>query len=332
MNLVVYGLALAGAGLVAGAALGSRRRDRAGGTGRRTAGHWRAGHPDAAARVVGQDGAVASAGAGELGSWYSGGSAAGRFSGLSTAIGVAVAAAFVAIFCLLLDDVVGWERVTTRDGQAASWVAERRAGWLTSSMRAVTELGTFRLLAGLLLVLAAYLAIHGRRPDAAVLVLVASAGTWLLANALKLMVARGRPEVGQMLIHADGYAFPSGHAAQGVATYGALAYLAAERAARRRRRLLAWTAALLIAGLIGFSRLYLGVHWLTDVLAGWALGSAMLALLITTASAYRRERRAALYPGGPARPLAPGPAGDTVPDPAADAAIPVSERDTVRLW
>ena len=93
-----------------------------------------------------------------------------------------------------------------------------------------------------------------------------------------------------MLVLVDSSSFPSAHSAQAVATYGALAYLAGRAAPRWGQRVAAWTTASLIALLVGFSRLYLGVHWLTDVLGGYALGAAWLAIVITATATYQRLR------------------------------------------
>ena len=88
-----------------------------------------------------------------------------------------------------------------------------------------------------------------------------------------------------MLIRVTGQSFPSGHTVQAVAVYGTLALLLSGGRSRRIQVVM-WSAAALVALAVGASRLYLGVHWLTDVLAGYALGglvvvvaaAAMLAL------------------------------------------------------
>jgi len=76
-------------------------------------------------------------------------------------------------------------------------------------------------------------------------------------------------------------AFPSGHSTMAVLVYLFVAYLLVEHLADRQRGRLVLLAALLFTLVIGFSRLYLGVHWLSDVLAGYALGGLWLSLLVT---------------------------------------------------
>ena len=106
-------------------------------------------------------------------------------------------------------------------------------------------------------------------------------------NLVKQLVHRARPE-GGLLLRAVTYSFPSGHAAVSAAAFGTLGWVLA------REGTLSSTGAMLLAVvcpvLIGLSRIYLGVHWATDVLAGWCLGLAVAAL---SAGVYERGRRSA---------------------------------------
>jgi undecaprenyl-diphosphatase len=119
-------------------------------------------------------------------------------------------------------------------------------------------------------------------------------GAGLLDYWLKLVVHRPRPVYAGTLLHHPTWSFPSGHAMGALVGYGMLAYVALllRRASRRTRVLVVASAALLI-GAIGLSRLYLGVHYLTDVVGGYVVGSVWLALCIGAAEWGRR--------GGPRR-------------------------------
>lgn len=95
---------------------------------------------------------------------------------------------------------------------------------------------------------------------------------------LKYIFARPRPLLWERIIPVDPYSFPSGHAMVSMVTYGAIAYVLACEFPQQRQQILL-VAAILIAA-IGFSRLYLGVHWLTDITAGYAAGLMVLAGLL----------------------------------------------------
>lgn len=120
-------------------------------------------------------------------------------------------------------------------------------------------------------------------------------GSGLFYNLLKLIFHRQRPEAVFSLIVQNGYSFPSGHAVMAVVFYGLIGYILLKNIKHWRSKLL---LAILIIGLIllvGFSRVYLGVHWTTDILAGWLLGLALLILIITffkNQERYRPETKA----------------------------------------
>jgi undecaprenyl-diphosphatase len=156
-------------------------------------------------------------------------------------------------------------------------------------MRVVTLLGTGRVTVVLLILAWLVLARQWRRASTAVLLALVAGGTRLLVTVIKLLTTRTRPDIADLLTSAPGYAFPSGHSAQAAATYGVIAFLLAGRLRRWGPRVSAWAAAVLITLLVGFSRLYLGAHWLTDVLGGFALGATWTALVVTTMRIIGRE-------------------------------------------
>jgi undecaprenyl-diphosphatase len=125
---------------------------------------------------------------------------------------------------------------------------------------------------------AAYLVRRGRRLDAALLA-VTLGGAQLLTWILKAIFERPRPSFEDPVATASWFSFPSGHALSSIAVYGALAYLIVGGGRSSQARALVAGVAFLVA-LIGFSRLYLGVHYLTDVLAGYSAGLAWLLLAI----------------------------------------------------
>jgi undecaprenyl-diphosphatase len=128
----------------------------------------------------------------------------------------------------------------------------------------------------------------------ALLLLVATGGGLLLDMVLKLQFNRPRPHVFIWGTQAFGSSFPSGHAMGATITYSTVAYLAARLQRRAWARWLTMFVALLVILLIGVSRMYLGVHYPSDVLAGVIMGLAWAAFCMATLEAIQKfaERRA----------------------------------------
>lgn len=145
-------------------------------------------------------------------------------------------------------------------------------------MRGCTLLGSALFLVPLGAFLAWRLTRMGRRP-AAILLVVAALGGEALDEALKLLFARPRPAAFFGLAQPETYSFPSGHSMASCCFYGALAMIAAARARSRARRWAIWAGAAALIVCIGFSRIYLGVHYPSDVLGGYLAAVAWLALL-----------------------------------------------------
>ncbi|HVS13082.1 MAG TPA: phosphatase PAP2 family protein [Thermoanaerobaculia bacterium] len=145
--------------------------------------------------------------------------------------------------------------------------------WLESLARDVTALGGTGLLAFCTLAVAGFLLLE-RKPRAAGLILVSIFGGMLLASGLKGCFDRPRPDLVPHVTPVHTSSFPSSHAMVSTIAYLSLAaLLARRRRGRALRRYLFGVAALLILA-VGVSRVYLGVHWPTDVLAGWVVGAA----------------------------------------------------------
>ncbi len=156
----------------------------------------------------------------------------------------------------------------------------------------VTRFGDVATMTALCIVVAAVLVLLRRRWLAFAWVF-ACAGNGLLNLTLKQVFERVRPLHDDGLVLAHGFSFPSGHSSGAVVGYGMLAYVAT-RFAPPRWHLAIWIAALLLALSIGASRMFLRVHFASDVLAGFASGSAWLAVSIASIVLGRwyRERRA----------------------------------------
>lgn len=145
--------------------------------------------------------------------------------------------------------------------------------WFEEAVMDVTALGGFAVLALLTLLVCGYLLVLKKWADALML-LVATLGGTAISEGLKLGFNRPRPDLVAHVVETTSMSFPSGHAMLSAVTYLTLGALLARAQERRRLRGYILGAAILITLLIGASRVYLGVHWPTDVLAGWCLGAA----------------------------------------------------------
>lgn len=144
--------------------------------------------------------------------------------------------------------------------------------WVEEAMRDITALGGFTVLT-LVAVIGTIALARTRRWRAAAVFAGVALGAELTSDLLKLVYARPRPDLTAQGSYVYTHSFPSGHSTVSTAIYFTLAALLAAKVARRgSRALILTTTALLVLG-IGVSRVYLGVHWPTDVVAGWAVGS-----------------------------------------------------------
>ena len=202
----------------------------------------------------------------------------------------ALLAMLATVFVALLAGVAidGGSQLVPIDGRVASFLAEHRHPWLTSAMKVLTWAGSTLLLAPLVIATGLVLrrATASWRPLVFLATCLACGG--VSANLIKPAVGRARPD--DPLAHAIGYAFPSGHATNSAAGWLALAVALGALTASRGRRLALFAGALLIAAIVGLSRVYLRVHAATDVLAGWALGAAWVVVVLLTTAVLDRRR------------------------------------------
>lgn len=153
--------------------------------------------------------------------------------------------------------------------------------WLEEIGRDLTALGGMVMLTFVTLAVAGYLLLDGKR-RAAAFVLVAIAGGLLLSLVLKGGFDRPRPDLVPHGSYVHTTSFPSGHSMMSAVTYLTLGALLARMHSRPSMKAYALLLAVLLTGAVGVSRVYLGVHWPTDVLAGWTAGAtwALLCWLV----------------------------------------------------
>lgn len=145
--------------------------------------------------------------------------------------------------------------------------------WLEMSARDITALGGIPVLALVTLAACGFLLMLSKRRTT-LLLLAAIGGGLLLSTGLKELFDRPRPELVPHAVQVATQSFPSSHAMMSAATYLTLGALLARTQQRRRLKGYLLAMAVLLTLLIGTSRVYLGVHWPTDVLAGWWVGAA----------------------------------------------------------
>jgi undecaprenyl-diphosphatase len=159
--------------------------------------------------------------------------------------------------------------------------------WLNTSAVDVTSLGSATVL-GIIVILVCGLFLSFRRWREALVLLLASGGGLVITDLLKDLFQRDRPPAILHAVPAINASFPSGHATLSATVFLTLGALIAHFAERRRVRVYALTAAVILSLAVGCSRVYLGVHWPTDVLAGWCLGAAWALLWWAAAIAWER--------------------------------------------
>jgi undecaprenyl-diphosphatase len=145
--------------------------------------------------------------------------------------------------------------------------------WVQTLFTDITSLGSTTVVTLITLVVLGYLIIEGKRAIA-LLVLISVAGGAGLSSALKLGFDRPRPDLVAHLVDERTLSFPSGHAMVSAVTYLTLGALLAQVHGRGRMKAYILGVAVMLTLLIGTSRIYLGVHWPTDVIAGWCAGTA----------------------------------------------------------
>jgi membrane-associated phospholipid phosphatase len=181
-------------------------------------------------------------------------------------------------FAKLGEDVLGRDALVNYDVDVAGWLHAHAVHALTSVMLLVSQFGSTHVVLAVVVTATALLLRRGRRADA-LLVAVAVAGGELLDALLKFEFARPRPHMSDPLATAHGFSFPSGHAMASLTLYGILAYVLAH-GQPLPRVLRIGAAALAIVVAVGLSRVYLGVHYMSDVLAAWTAGLAWLGLCV----------------------------------------------------
>nr|WP_315398005.1 phosphatase PAP2 family protein [uncultured Duganella sp.] len=211
--------------------------------------------------------------------------------GLHLTIGALLMVLTVSIFGHLASEVMGQEAITVLDHQIANWFNANHFEPVTSIMMAITIV---HMLPGVAVMAALFGYYLWRRGQVYWLwaVLLGVPGGALLNVLLKYIFQRARPVFEEPLVTLATYSFPSGHASAATLFYGLLASYVMISHRSWTVRLSTAVACTVMVLLVAFSRVYLGAHFLSDVLAGIVGAAAWLTICITALSTLRRRREA----------------------------------------
>lgn len=209
------------------------------------------------------------------------GLASGSALALTLVLGLAAIALAAAGLGTLVDNVTDGDGIAVLDHPVAQFVTAHQTPALTSAMKAVSAAAGPAGMTVCALILGLLLGVAWRSWTPVLTLAATAAGAIGLTIVFKAALGRPRPPLIHAVAAADGYGFPSAHAAAAAAVCGAAAWLCSGWLRSSRARIAIWAAAAMLAALVGISRVYLGVHWATDVIGGWIFGILWLAVVVS---------------------------------------------------
>jgi len=211
------------------------------------------------------------------------------YLGLHLTLGALVLIGSAWLFGGIAEDVLHNEPLTIVDVRVSEWLHAHRVAPLTTVMLIGTDLGGTVFVTIATVLVSLFLLWRRCRYELLTLLLAVPAGA-LLNVLLKSAFHRHRPSFNDPVVSFTGYSFPSGHTMAATVLYGAIALLVIRNIRGRRWRVLTILTAGLVILLVGFSRVYLGAHYLSDVLAAMIEGFAWLAITVTAVETLRRHK------------------------------------------
>jgi membrane-associated phospholipid phosphatase len=207
-------------------------------------------------------------------------------------VGGAVIVTLALLGARVYEDVVAESGVAGLDKPALAWAKQLRTPELDSATTAFTNIGGSIGMPILATILTAWLTYHSRTWRPIILVCGAAAVSMTITNVGKGMFGRIRPDhVDAVPPYETSPSFPSGHTLNTTVVIGVLVYLLCLQVARTWIRFSAIVAGILFAGAMGLSRVFLGHHWMTDVMFAWLLGLAWLGFVILAHRLFHLTRR-----------------------------------------
>ena len=209
------------------------------------------------------------------------------YYGLHLTIGAVLLVSATWMFSAIAEDVVTAEPLTLVDLRLSSWLHAHQQPFLLKAMLIITHLHSMASVSLLTIAVALYLVQRSER-DWLITLLLTVFGGMLLNVVLKNIFHRARPHFDDPILTFSSYGFPSGHTMAATCFYGVVAAFVIWRVRAWPARVLAVTLAAFLVLLVGFSRIYLGAHYLSDVLGAMMEGLAWLALCLTAVGMTRR--------------------------------------------
>ncbi|HEV8118480.1 MAG TPA: phosphatase PAP2 family protein [Thermoanaerobaculia bacterium] len=210
-------------------------------------------------------------------------------AGLYVTVGFFACAAVAVLFAVLADSVFDVHGKTAFDREVTEAIELEHTPGLTRIALAVTFLGDHRFLLPATLAVTATLVLVKHRVSA-ILFFGVVIGGWLLESLIKIVYHRARPDLWPALVTEKTFSFPSGHATMSTLFYGAVAALVLHLSKNRTVRAATLALATFVVLCICYSRIYLGAHWATDVVAGILVGLFWVSVCSTGVEYFARRR------------------------------------------
>ncbi|MGH3798761.1 MAG: phosphatase PAP2 family protein [Pseudonocardiaceae bacterium] len=216
----------------------------------------------------------------------------GEATGMALTLGVGTVLALGLSFGQLLDNVLESDGIAVADRPVLRFLAAHREPWLVTAMQVITDMGSPVGVAITAILVGTALAWTRRSWLPLLVVGLGAAGIGMINLTVKWLVSRSRPSQAIAVLGEDGFSFPSGHTTGTTVVWLLSAWMVSRWVIRSRAgRGMAWTGSLLLIFAVGASRVYLGVHFPSDVLAGWTLGAAWAVIIALVVNVWEQSHR-----------------------------------------
>lgn len=170
-------------------------------------------------------------------------------------------------------------QITQIDAEIMNFIAPFRNIGITKALIFLTFLANWQIIVSLSIVAIVILGLLRKKREIIFLITALISGE-IIYSLFKLLIHRQRPDIKFFLISENGYSFPSGHAVMSVVFYGIISYFIYKICKKWWQKLILLSTFFIFIFLIGLSRIYLGVHWTSDIIVGWLLGFLILVFFI----------------------------------------------------